>query len=147
MHEWNNMYPHERIIFWRDFRREIDDRNLTCIELLKETAAFWASLPRGSRSLDYYSPSTWPDPWEILTYELFCENTVSLLMFYTLALLDTFHNNIDICLIDDYCGEFIVPIVDKTYVLNVVPTDIIDVRNEKVKIIKYYDKTEIKNIA
>lgn len=141
------MYSHERIQVWRDFRQQIDQRQLDCNETLKEVAAFWASVPRGARSLDYYTPEDWPDPWEILSYDLFCDNTVSLLMYYTLTLLTDFRNEVGICLVDDVVGEYIAPIVDKKYLLNFAHAEVIDVEQHEVRIIQFYDNSEIKKIT
>lgn len=146
MHEWNNMYPHERILSWRRFREDLDGKSLSQEEILNEVALFWAKMPRGARSLDYYTPQSWPDPWEILTYDLFCENTVSLLMYYTLKLLDTFDGNVEMCRIDSDIGEFIVPVVDGKYALNVEYATYVVV-NEETGIIHTYDNKNIKDVS
>lgn len=144
MYDWNGIYPHDRIICWRAFRTELDERPLGVLELLNEVSAFWANVPIGARCLDYYNPNTWPTPWEILNYSLFCENTTSLLMYYTIKLLTTFSGTIQLCLIDDETGEYIVPVVESKYVLNVVHGEVVDIRH--VKIVEVYDESVIKQM-
>jgi hypothetical protein len=145
MQDWNSLRPEDRILRWREFRLTLDSDKLSNKDIVRKVAQFWANAPRGARSLDFYNPDTWPTPWEILNYNLFCENTISLMMFYTLDLLDSFDQEIQIYHIDDIVGEYIVPVVENKYVLNVAYGDVISIDDE-LKIVNIYPKKQIKNI-
>jgi hypothetical protein len=145
MHDWNSLQPQERFLYWRDFRQDIDQRKLSQTDIVNEVAIFWASTPIGPRSVDYYTPNTWPTPWEILNYNLFCENSISLMMYYTLELLESFTGQVDLYRVDDITGEYIVPVINNKLILNLEYGKAIPL-TEKIRIVEKYNKTNIKNI-
>lgn len=67
-------------------------------------------------------------------------------MYYTLKLLDTFDGNVEMCRIDSDIGEFIVPVVDGKYALNVEYATYVVV-NEETGIIHTYDNKNIKDVS
>lgn len=140
---WNNSNPEERIALWRDFREEI--QNLPLEEQLNRVAGFFADLPIGSRCIDFYTPSTWPTPWEILHYRLFCENAASLLMYHTLALLLK-DSKVEIVLIEDDRNRYLVPIIDNKYILNIVPGQISKIHDVTFKVIDRFEDESIPTI-
>lgn len=106
MKEWNNLSDHDRILAWREFR-------LSILELDTETkinkvSEFFSSVPISSRYIDYYTPESWPNPWEILHNRWSCSSSISLLIAHTLALTGV---TADICLAE-YSGDIgLLPIV------------------------------------
>jgi hypothetical protein len=109
-------FPEQRLSLWKTFRDEI--KNLTTQEQLNRVAEFFARTPIGSRSLDYYTPESWPDPWEILYHRTFCQNSISLLIYYTLVLLPQFELETEIWLVDTKEDRFLIVVADGQYVLN-----------------------------
>jgi len=112
---WNNIPNEERLRLWKNLRVELEFAPFE--EQMSAIAKFFANMPYGSRSLDYYSPNDWPTPWEILFHGSFCKSSISLLMFYTFALLQTGHT-IELYLIDDNEDMYLVPVIDYQFVLN-----------------------------
>jgi len=112
---WNNIPDNERLHLWKNLRNDIKD--LPIEDQLNVVAKFFASVPFGTRTIDYYSPENWPTPWEIIFHGSLCRSSISLLIFYTFSLLHTAHT-LDLRLIDDGDDEYLIPFVDNQFVLN-----------------------------
>lgn len=115
MSAWNNSTAEERIQKWRDLREHIS--SLDEEEQLNSIAEFFARVPIGARCIDYYTPDSWPTPWELLYHKLFCASTISLLIYHTLCLAIG-EERVTIVLIDNGNDRFLVPLVDKQRVFN-----------------------------
>lgn len=84
-------------------------------EQKKEIAKFFRDVPIGKASIDFYSPDEWPTPWEILYYEDYCQNSISLLIYYTLRLLD---HDAEILLVDSGDDRFLLVVSGEHDVFN-----------------------------
>ena len=115
MSEWNNSSAEERIEKWRDFRESLD--GLPEEELLNNVAQFFADVPVGARSLDFYTPESWPTPWELLYHQLYCASSISLLIYHTLCIA-LGRDRVQIVLADTGTDLLLLPIVDKKYIFN-----------------------------
>jgi hypothetical protein len=127
---WNNIPDGERLHLWKALRDELPEFPLE--EQLGKVATFFAHMPFGSRSLDYYSPADWPTPWEIIFRGKLCKSSISLLMFYTFSLLQTKHT-VELHLIDDGEEEYLLPVINDQFVLNYqlgMVSNYLDVQNE-----------------
>ena len=147
MSEWNNLQPSDRITKWKNFRNDI--KNLNEETQIEAVANFFATVPVGSRSIDYYTPSNWLSPWEILYEGCYCKSSISLLMYHTLALVLKDRNKIDIALIDDSQDVYLVPVVNESSVLNLQfkTVSLWETLDKDVKIIDYYTSDNIKQIT
>jgi hypothetical protein len=112
---WNGVSNDERLRLWKKLRDDVKED--TFEKKLDSIAKFYASMPFGSRSLDYYSPENWPTPWEILYHGSFCTSSISLLIFYTIILVVPDHKA-DLYLVEDESGMYLLPVVDDHFVLN-----------------------------
>ena len=115
MSEWNNSTPEERIKKWRDFRESLPE--LSEEDLLNNVAEFFATVPIGGRCIDYYTPESWPTPWELLYHKLFCTSTISLLIYHTLSIVLK-SGRVEIVLVDTEDDLCLLPLVDKKYIFN-----------------------------
>ena len=115
MSEWNNSSAEERIQRWRDFRESL--AGLSDEEVLNNVAEFFASVPIGGRCIDYYTPDSWPTPWELLYHQLFCTSSISLLIYHTLCVAIG-EDRVAIVLADTGNDRCLIPIVDKQRVFN-----------------------------
>lgn len=115
MSAWNNSTPEERIANWRELREHIS--NLSEEEQINSIAEFFARVPIGARCIDFYTPDSWPTPWELLYHKLFCPSTISLLIYHTLC-VTLGEERVSIVLIDSGDDRFLVPLVDKQRVFN-----------------------------
>jgi hypothetical protein len=142
---WNTIPNEERLRLWKKLRDDI--KNLATDDQSLSVAKFCCNIPFGSRTMDYYSPNSWPTPWEILFYGSFCKSSISLLMFYTLALLPN-DKIIELLLIDDAGDIYLLPVINNQTILNYHLGEISkysDIQDD-FKILKKYSQEEIKNI-
>ena len=111
---WNNIPNNERLHLWKKLREDISV--LPIEDQMTMVAKFFADMPFGSRTIDYYTPADWPTPWEILFHGTFCTSSISILMFYTFELLHTSHQ-INLYLVEDN-DVYLLPVIDNKFVLN-----------------------------
>jgi len=78
---------------------------------------WWKFTPIGSRAIDPYESTEWPNPWELIHTGNFDENAIALGMAYTLHLMDW---PCEVVLLQDMKKQFIglVVLVDNTYIMN-----------------------------
>mgnify|MGYP001174355379 CR=1 FL=1 len=69
--------PTERLRIWREIRQK---DYLSAEDLVKE----FSDIKILSRYLDYYTPKSWPDPFEIVSEGYFCQTGVTILLTATL---------------------------------------------------------------
>jgi hypothetical protein len=142
---WNSIPNEERLFLWKKLRNDITELNTQ--GQLTKIAEFCFSMPIGSRSLDYFSSENWPTPWEILFHGSFCTSSISLFMFHTVAL--TSDVNMELLLVEDGDGEFLLPFIDNQFILNYhlgQVSNYPDIQNE-ITILKRYSKEQIKAIT
>ena len=142
---WHTISNDERLRLWKNLRVEIQEKSLE--EQLEQIAKFCSTIPFGARTLDYYSPMEWPTPWEILFHGSFCTSSISLLMFYTLDLLNI-QNTVELYLVEDNEGIYLLPVIDNRFVLNFELSAVNNYSEieEKFKILDKYRKEQIKKI-
>jgi hypothetical protein len=89
----------------------------------------------------------WPTPWEILFHGSFCTSSISLLMFHTLILLNT-QCTIELYLVEDTEGIYLLPVIDNQFVLNFELSAVNNYSEikDKFKILDKYRKEQIKKI-
>jgi len=143
---WNAIPNDERLRLWKKLREDL--KELTLENQLSETAKFCASIPFGSRTLDYYSPSDWPTPWEILFYGSFCTSSISLLMYYTFILTPV-DAIVELHLVEDDDGIYLLPVINNQFVLNYELGKVSmypEIKNN-FKVLKTYLQEQIKTIT
>jgi hypothetical protein len=143
---WNNIPNEERLHLWKTLREDIKD--LPVNDQVAHLATFCRSIPYGTRTIDYYSPLEWPDPWEILFHGLFCTSSISVLMYYTLILLPN-KKKVELLLVEDGDGIYLLPIIDDHFVLNYELGQVSkysEIQND-IKVLQRYQEQEIKKIA
>ena len=79
-----NLEPNERLREWKQFRERIN--NLDFDQALTETVHLWSYAPYVNKYLDRFDNSDWPDPWQLLYDNAYCDLAKALGMLYTLYL-------------------------------------------------------------
>lgn len=74
----------ERLRIWREFREKLDKSH----DPIQDVIDFYYNIPEVSLAADPYTPSTWPDPWELLEENNYCSFVKILAICYTLQLTD-----------------------------------------------------------
>lgn len=115
MKQWNNLTTEERFQSWRDLRDSLSGKS--DIEVMDGVASFCFSFPISKRVLDYYTPATWPTPWEILNGKETCRSTAALFIFYTLKMIKP-SMDCKLVLIDDDSDRYLIVIVNGDIIIN-----------------------------
>lgn len=74
----------DRLVVWREFRDQLE----TSSDPIQDTIDFWSKAPADKIAADPYTPSTWPDPWELIKENNYCSFVKILAICYTLQLTD-----------------------------------------------------------
>ena len=76
----------DRLIAWRVLRDKLTSES----DPVQTAIDFWNNIPKTIRNLDPYDSTTWPDPWEMIEENVYCEYTSTLAIGYTLMLTEKF---------------------------------------------------------
>jgi hypothetical protein len=76
----------DRLAAWKQFRRRLETEE----NPIQQALDFWRYIPKTKRSIDPYDPTTWPDPWEMIEEDSYCEYTGILAVGYTLMLTEKY---------------------------------------------------------
>jgi len=74
----------ERLVLWREFRESLEHSD----DPIQAAIDYYSKVPVVSIAADPYTPSTWPDPWELLEENNYCAFVKILAICYTLQLTD-----------------------------------------------------------
>lgn len=78
----------DRLSAWKKFRLQLE----TAADPILLTVSYWNSVPTDRRNIDPYDQTTWPDPWEMIEENSYCEFTKLLAVAYTVMFTDRFKN-------------------------------------------------------
>jgi hypothetical protein len=81
-----NLSSSERLRYWHDFRKKISTLPIT--EAISETHHLWCFAPFVGNYLTTDQVANWPDPWELINDNYYCDLAKALGMVYTLCLCD-----------------------------------------------------------
>ena len=137
------MWPRDfaaRLESWTALRRQTQDQDLETA--LAAINAWWFNTPWQAYYLDWDNQLTWPDPWQLLSDDIYCDLAKALGILYTISLLDR-ADTVDATLVLTETGHNLVQ-VDKTkYILNWNAETILNT-NQEVKIIRQLTQHQIK---
>ena len=77
---------YSRLRLWNQFRNSIETSDTPFEDVLE----FWRRTPLGRLGADPYDSDTWPDPWELIANNDYCEFLQILGICYTLQLTERF---------------------------------------------------------
>jgi hypothetical protein len=79
-----NVQPGLRLGLWKRFREELD--LLSFDQAVLKVSEFWDRCPYIPFYLDYNQAQSWPDPWELINENIYCDLAKALGIVYTLHL-------------------------------------------------------------
>lgn len=91
--------PEGRLDAWREFRSSLDDVDLPTA--LTQTTALWSFAPYVTYYLDPANITEWPDPWQLLSENYYCDVAKALGMLYTIALTKHRINDLELRVLFD----------------------------------------------
>jgi len=132
-----------RLRAWATLREKIPQLPIDqrCVEIDN----FWQRVPLMTHYLHTDYMNDWPDPWQLISDNLYCYYGRALGMIYTLILSDT--KNIELVeAIDDNSNEVVLVLVDDAkYVLNYWPDTVVNNLITDFKITRTLDISPLYN--
>lgn len=123
---WHNTFD-GRLLEWKDLREVVKD--LPLVDALIKIDEFWQQAPLVGHYLHIDDLENWPNPWDLLVDNIYCDLAKCLGICYTIILLE--RNDIKNLVIIETDNYFIVE-VNKEHILNYYPHEIVthDVLND-----------------
>jgi hypothetical protein len=108
-----------------------------------EVDSFWQRVPTQNHYLHTDYIKDWPNPWQLLSDNTYCNYARALGMIYTLLLLG--NKNIDLVdAVDDNSNEVVLVLVDDAkYVLNYWPDTVVNNHISNFTITRQHDLTPL----
>jgi hypothetical protein len=118
-----------RLASWAELRSTVKNQPLE--ECLANINLWWQRSPWQPFYLHWDDVSKWPDPWQLLADNVFCDVAKSLGMCYTISMLNrNDHGPFELIQTEDnynlvhFIGEKYVLNMDSRSIVNTVPTNI-----------------------
>jgi hypothetical protein len=130
----------DRLIQWSSLREEA--KNLSLESSLNKINHWWQQTPWSPYHLHWDDQETWPNPWELLSDNLFCDLARSLGIVYTTMMIDHPEiNKIELASCDE---TNLVLINQGKYILNWSPEELLNISTANIKIKKTLDSEKVR---
>ena len=111
-------------------------------QALKNINSWWFRAPWRPYYLHWDDQATWPDPWQLLSDNMYCGVARGLGILYTIAMLDR-EDLQDACMIE-HLSDNLVLVHDEKYILNWDPAQVLNISLGKTKPRRRVSQEEIK---
>jgi hypothetical protein len=129
-----------RLASWTQLRDHV--HSLPLETALVEINAWWFAAPWRPYYLHWDDQPAWPDPWQLLSDNVYCDLARGLGILYTISLLDRADMvDAELVLTDD--GSNLVLVAKEKYILNWSPDSVVNTYQE-VKIRRQLKQQQIK---
>jgi hypothetical protein len=140
--------PRNRLSEWKSFRDKLNQATLCAA--IDATHELWQSCPFIPFYLDPENPKEWPDPWQLITENYYCDLAKTLGMLYTLHL--TVHKDQlfpELRVYSDPVTKYdyhIAYLCYGKYVLNLIENKVVNKEhiNQELKLIRCYTASDLK---
>jgi hypothetical protein len=110
---------------------------------LEKINAWWSQTPWRAYHLHWDDQDSWPDPWELLSDNLYCDVAKGLGILYTISLLD--HKDLtDAALVLTSEGYNLVLVSKRKYILNWDHDSIVNT-NQKIEVTRCLTQHQVQN--
>ena len=136
----------DRLKSWVDLRESIN--NCQPDQLLSQIAMWWSHAPLINNAIHWQDINNWPNPWDLLANNRFCDLALALGMSYTILMLDDLRLNIELAQVTNDQGTSfnVVLINDGEYILNLIPRIVVNSQQEKFKIMNSYSSKQLRKL-
>ena len=127
-----------RLALWNQLRSQAQD--LPAEQALAAINAWWFQAPWSAYHLHWDDQDTWPDPWQLLSDNIYCDVARGLGILYTITLLDRADlAPADLVLTQE--GHNLVLLSKEKYILNWEPDTIVNTFSELAIQQRYQQKS------
>ena len=116
-------------------------QNLSPKHALENINAWWFGVPWRPYYLHWDDQAAWPDPWQLLSDNVYCEVARGLGILYTITLLDR-EDLVPARLILTESGHNLVQVAKEKYILNWESNSVVNTI-QAVKIKRHYQQHQI----
>lgn len=142
------LLPKNRLSDWKLFRNKLSQSTL--FDAVSKTQELWQSCPFTPFYLDPEKPHDWPDPWQLITENYYCDLAKCLGIIYTLHL--TAHKDQLFSELRTYRDTntrydyHIAYLCHGKYVLNLIEGEVVNKEhiNQQLKLIRCYTAADLK---
>ena len=136
---WHKTFS-DRLASWSDLRRQCEtlntDATLTAIN------SWWFSSPWTGYHLHWDDQADWPDPWQLLDDNIFCEVARGLGILYTITMLD--RPDLQDAVLAEVDSDNLVLVPQKKYILNWDAEQVVNINPGPYKVYHSVSQQEIK---
>jgi hypothetical protein len=104
----------QRLLSWNRLKSQCKDCELETA--LSNINDWWMNSPWSPYYLHWDDKEIWPDPWQLLNDNIFCDLARGLGILYTIVLLE--RSDISDCYLVEYQNDNLVLINNEKYILN-----------------------------
>ena len=130
----------DRLEAWAELRAQA--QSMKCQEALETINAWWHQTPWKPYYLHWDDQPRWPDPWQLLSDDVYCPVAKALGILYTISMLDR-ADMADATLVLTESGDNLVLVQETKYILNWSPNSVVNTFQE-VKIVRQLKQHQIK---
>jgi hypothetical protein len=130
----------QRLIAWNQLRTS--SKNLPIDQALANINSWWNDTPWRAYHLHWDDRATWPDPWELLSDNIYCDIARGLGILYTIAMID--RDDLEDVIFASTDQGNLVLIDSGKYILNWGLELRLNTNLEQIKITNFVTKNEIK---
>jgi hypothetical protein len=128
-----------RLASWNLLRQQC--QHLPIQSALEKINHWWFGAPWRPYYLHWEDQETWPDPWQLLSDDIYCELARGLGILYTITLLERADMASASLVLTD-SGHNLVLVAQEKYILNWEPNNVVNTIHE-VKIRQQYQQYQI----
>jgi hypothetical protein len=112
------------------------------VDALTAINAWWFRTPWRAYHLHWDDQPSWPDPWQLLSDDIYCPLARGLGMLYTISLLE--RNDIQNAILADIATDNLVLVDKEKYILNWDPQQIVNINLEPFEVRRSVFQKQIK---
>ena len=142
-----NLRVNDRLAEWKDFRNKLG--HLPLDQAIQELNAMWSTAPYVTYYLDPSEPHTWPDPWQLLAENYYCNVAKALGILYTIYFTSHRTKDLELRVYYDYKDKerYTVVYMDQgKYILNYWPYEIVNtkqIEEKQLQLLYQYSTTDL----
>ena len=142
-----NLRVNDRLAEWKDFRNKLG--HLPLDQAIQELNGMWSTAPYVTYYLDPSEPHTWPDPWQLLAENYYCNVAKALGILYTIYFTSHRTKDLELRVYYDYKDKerYTVVYMDQgKYILNYWPYEIVNtkqIEEKQLQLLYRYTTTDL----
>lgn len=139
---WQRDYQ-ARLESWVGLRERCQSQKIA--DCLQSINHWWQTSPWQPYYLHWDDRLAWPDPWQLLADNVYCDVARALGMLYTVALLER-SDCADACMVQTQQGNLVL-VAGGKYVMNWLPDSVVNIPSQEIKIQTVLEPVVLASIA